>query len=255
MRHRGPGRLCLALAALIGLNAARAEEAPIRVAVEGAYPPFNYIENDTLQGFEVDLLKALCAAMAARCMPVQHQWEGIVRGLIEGRYDAIMSSLQITPRRRKRIAFSRPYYRIPTAFIARKEADLPAVTPQALAGLRIGAVERSRAAALVEGRYGGAELRTYGKLEEANLDLFTERLDLVVGDKLALSRFLASREGACCRFVGDVPPQAEADDGYGIGLRPEDTALKARFDRAIDEVMADGTYDRIRARYIPFDTK
>jgi polar amino acid transport system substrate-binding protein len=193
--------------------------------------------------------------MAARCQPVQHQWEGIVRGLIEGRYDAIMSSLEITPRRRKRIAFSRPYYRIPTAFIARKEADLPAVTPQALAGLRIGAVDRSRAAALVEGRYGGTELRTYGKLEEANLDLFTERLDLVVGDKLALSRFLASREGACCRFVGDVPPQAEADDGYGIGLRPQDTALKARFDRAIDEVMADGTYDRIRARYIPFDTK
>ena len=240
-----------------GIAAARAQESPvIRVAVEGAYPPFNYIENDELQGFEPDLLKAICEAMQARCVLVQQQWDGIVRGLLDRKYDAIMSSLAITERRRKRIAFSRRYYQIPAAFIAPKDTDVTAITPEALAGKVIGAPDRSEHAALIEGLYKGSELRVYGKLEEADLDLFTGRLDLVIGDKLALSRFLESREGACCRFVGDVPiDPAYHGYGYGIGLRQDEPELKARFDRGIEQVMADGTYDRIRAKYIPFDIK
>ena len=65
-----------------------------------------------------------------------------------------------------------------------------------------------------------------------------------------------TREGACCRFVGDVPANPVYHGyGFGIGLRNNDTALKAAFDGAIAAVEADGTYDRIRAKYVPFDTK
>ena len=55
---------------------------PIRIAVEGAYPPFNFIDPDNeLQGFEVDLLKSLCEVMKAECELVQHEWDGIIQGL------------------------------------------------------------------------------------------------------------------------------------------------------------------------------
>jgi polar amino acid transport system substrate-binding protein len=83
-----------------------------------------------------------------------------------------------------------------------------------------------------------------------------ERLDLVLGDKLALTRFLDSREGACCRLVADAPfDPAFYHPGVGVGLRKEDAALKALFDQALDAVIADGTYDRIRAKYFSFDIK
>ena len=247
------------LALGIGLIAAPAiaQDGPtIRVAVEGAYPPFNYLENDELQGFEPELLKALCAAMQATCIPVIREWEGIVRGLVHREYDAIMSSLEINEKRRKRIAFSRRYYQIPAAIIGPKDATLAAVTPEALAGKTIGVVGRSEHAAYMEDLLKMSEPRVYAKLDEANLDLLTERIDFVMGDKLALSRFLDSREGACCRFVADVPENpAYHGHGYGIGLRKEDEALRAAFDAAIAQVMADGTYDRIRAKYFPFDVK
>jgi polar amino acid transport system substrate-binding protein len=78
----------------------------------------------------------------------------------------------------------------------------------------------------------------------------------VLGDKLSLSHFLESREGSCCRFVADVPVNPIYHGrGVGVGLRKEDQDLKATFDRAIDQVIADGTYDRIRAKYFPFDIK
>src|SRR5215212_4447559 len=121
---------CLALGLGLASPPIQAQDKPeIRVAIEGAYPPFNYLEGDELQGFEVDLLKSLCNAMNATCTLVTHEWDGIIRGLLNHEYDAVMSSLEVTDRRKKRIAFSRRYYQIPAAMIARKDVELKAVTP------------------------------------------------------------------------------------------------------------------------------
>jgi polar amino acid transport system substrate-binding protein len=243
--------------ALSATPASAQDPRTIRIAVEGAYPPFNYFDqNNELQGFEVDLVKALCERMRTRCILVPHEWDGIIRGLIERRYDAIMSSLEITEKRAKRIAFSRPYYRIPAAYIGPRDQWIERIDREALGGKTIGAVHGSEHVAYLRKLAPEAELRTYGKLEEANLDLLTGRVDLVLGDKLALSKFLESREGACCRFVADAPyDPAFHGHGYGIGLRKEDQELKSAFDTAIGQVIADGTFDRIRTKYFPFDIK
>jgi polar amino acid transport system substrate-binding protein len=241
----------------LGMSSAGAQEQRvIRIATEGAFPPFNYLENNEPQGFEIDLAKAFCEAMAVTCTFVIHEWDGIIRGLLAKDYDAVMASLAITERRKTRIAFSKRYYFIPPAFIGQKDAEIGEVSPTALAGKTIGATEGSHHAAFLDDRYENSDIRRYGKLEEANLDLLTRRIDLVLADKLALSRFLKSREGACCRFVGEPVVDAKHyGEGVGVGLRKEDKDLKEMFNRAIERVMADGTYDRIRARYFDFDTK
>ncbi|HEY7383755.1 MAG TPA: transporter substrate-binding domain-containing protein [Beijerinckiaceae bacterium] len=229
----------------------------LRIATEGAFPPFNYLDaGSEPHGFEIEIGKALCQEMAVACTFVVHEWDGIIRGLLAKDYDAIMASLAITPRRKARIAFSKRYYFIPPAFIGPKDSDIHDVTPAALAGKRIGTTENSHHAAFLEARYADADIRVYGKLDEANLDLLTGRIDLVLGDKLALSRFLEAREGACCRFVADAPADQEFyGEGVGIGLRKEDKDLKDRFNRALERLTADGTYDRIRSKYFAFDTK
>ena len=229
----------------------------LRIATEGAFPPFNYLDsNGEPQGFEIEIGKALCQEMAVTCTFVAHEWDGIIRGLLAKDYDAIMASLAMTPRRKARIAFSKRYYFIPPAFIGPKDSDIRDVSPAALAGKRIGTTENSNHAAFLEARYADADIRVYGKLDEANLDLLTGRIDLVLGDKLALSRFLEEREGACCRFIADVSADPEFyGEGIGIGLRKEDKDLKDRLNRALERLIADGTYDRIRSKYFAFDTK
>ena len=240
------------------LSAATAEEArTIRIATEGAFPPFNYIEGNEPQGFEVELGRALCEAAKARCTFAIHEWDGMIKGLLRGEYDAIMASLAITEKRQVRIDFSKPYYRIPAAFVARKDSAIADVAPAALAGKTIGTIADSQHARFLEERYPEAEVKSYGKLEDANLDLGAERLDLVLGDKLAMTRFLDSPEGLrCCRLVADAPFDAAFyTPGVGIGLRKGDAALKVLFDHALDQVIADGTYDRIRAKYFSFDVR
>jgi len=251
------------LAGFVGLALASAgalAEPPrqVLIATEGAFPPFNFLDGaGEPQGFEIDLGRALCEATAAQCTFVLHEWEGIVRALLAKEYDAIMSSLHITANRKARIAFSRPYYLVPPALIGRKDSDLNDASRASLAGRTIGTVADSHHAAFLEHAYKDATIRTFGKLEEANLDLFVGRLDLVLADKLALWRFLQSREGkSCCRFVADVPADpAFYGEGVAVGLRKEDGSLKDAFDKALAAIKANGVYDRIRAKYFAFDVK
>lgn len=233
------------------------EPRTVRIATEGAFPPFNYLDNNEPQGFEIDLARAFCAAMKATCVFVIREWETIIKGLVAKDYDAVMASLSATDRRKERIAFSKRYYRIPVSFIARKDQDIAGASPAALAAKRIGTTDRSEHAAFLEARYPQSELRTYGKFDDANLDLLSGRIDLVLGDRIALNRFLEAKDGsACCRLVGDAPQDPVFySPGIAVGLRKEDKELRESFNRAIDAVIADGSYDRIRAKYFPFDTK
>lgn len=239
------------------VTVAAQEPRTVRIATEGAFPPFNYLEKDEPQGFEIDLARALCAAMKANCVFVIREWETIIKGLAAKDYDAVMASLSVTDRRKERIAFSKRYYRIPVSFIARKDQDIAGLTPEALAGKRIGTTDRSEHVAFLEERYPQSELKTYGKFDDANLDLLSGRIDLVLGDRIALNRFLDAKDGsACCRLVGDAPHDpAFYNPGIAVGLRKEDKDLREAFNRAIDMVMADGSHDRIRAKYFPFDIK
>lgn len=248
--------LLTALAVVFASAVATAQDdpAPIRIATEGAYPPFNYVENNEPAGFEVDLGRALCGVMKVACTFQLQDWDTMIPALKDGRFDAIMSSMEITPERRRRIAFSRRYYRIPAALIGPKDTEppKPGAAPD-LAGKSVGTTASGEFTTYLEAQ-AGVTVRTFDKLEEADLDLLTDRIDYVLGDKLALSAFLTSREGvACCRFVADLP--VDRGEGVGIGFRKSDTALLGRFDAAIAAVVADGSYDRIRSKYFAFDVK
>lgn len=230
---------------------------PVRIATEGGKPPFNYVEDGKPAGFEVELAQALCTAAKLTCTIVLHQWDGIIKGLEGGAYDAIMASLAITPKRRERVAFSRPYYRIPSAFMARRDAVAGRLDPASLKGRAVGTAAHSPQLAYLEARAPEADIRTFDTLRDAGYDLRLGRLDLVFGDKLALWRILELPDGAaCCRLVGDAPPgDPLLGEGIGAAFRKSDTDLRGAFDRALAAIVADGTYDRIRAKYLPFDTK
>lgn len=225
------------------------------IASEGARPPYNFLDGNDLAGFEIDLGRELCVRMKKSCSFVVQDWDGLVPGLLEHRYDAIMAAMEITDEARARIAFSDPYVRMPAAFLASRETTAPDTSPGGLAGKKIGVETGSASQAYAEDFYPSSEIVTYSGLEEAILDLAESRLDVVLAGKDALVDFLQSRrEGQCCRLVGDVPYRAAYfGNGIGIGLRPEDTALAAQFDHALASVRADGTYDRIRAKFFDYD--
>jgi len=96
----------------------------LRIATEGAYPPFNAIDKDgNLVGFDVDIANALCDHMHASCTIEAQAWDGIIPGLLDRKYDAIVASMSITEKRREQVNFTDKY--------AGSDTVLPADAPYA----------------------------------------------------------------------------------------------------------------------------
>jgi polar amino acid transport system substrate-binding protein len=226
----------------------------IRIASEGARPPYNYLDGNELAGFEIDLGNALCAQMSVTCNFVTQDWDNLVPGLIKHRYDAIMAAVEITDEAQAKIAFSTPYVRMPSAFFAAKDSGPMTTAPSALAGKKIGVVSESAHETYARSQFEQSVIVPYGSLEEAILDLAEGRLDLVLDSKDVLSDFSKSRrEAQCCAFVGDVAHDpAYFGKGIGIGFRRDDTKLRQNFDKALSDLRANGTYAKIRAKYFDF---
>ncbi len=248
------------LAALASFSPAIAEEAPaaqkdIRIASEGARPPYNYLDNSELAGFEIDLARDLCARMKANCTFVTQDWDGLIPGLLEHQYDAIMAAMEITDEAREKIAFTTPYVRMPSAFLSSRDEPIRDGSPDGLADKSIGVVSGGAHQAYVEDLYKRSEIHAYATLDEAILDLAEGRLDAVIGDKDALADFLKTRrEAQCCAIAADAPRDpAYFGEGVGIGLRKEDKALKDMFEKALAESIASGSFSRIRAKYFDYE--
>jgi polar amino acid transport system substrate-binding protein len=238
----------------LAANASRDGWRTVRIASEGARPPYNYLENNKLAGFEIDLARDLCARVKVSCSFIVQDWDGLIPGLLGHRYDVIMAAMEITGEGRQKIAFTKPYIRMPSAFMTLKQRATLDTSPAGLVGKAIGVESGGTHEAYLEDVYKRSEIRPYATLEEAILDLAEGRLDAVIGDKDAITKYMKTRkEAECCVLAGNVPHDpAYFGDGIGIGLRKEDKALKAMFEKALDSCVADGTFAKIRAKYFDF---
>ena len=242
--------LLLAAGVVLAAGAASADGMKVRIATEGAYPPFNYVDKDgKLQGFDVDIAMALCAQMKADCTIVAQDWDGIIPGLLAKKYDAIVASMSITDERKKVVDFSRPYYNTPSAFFAVKGSGITDISPEGLKGKTLGAQSSTIQASYLEQDYGSIDMKFYPTQEEVNLDLQAGRIDALLVDKIVGLDWLKTADGACCEVVGtDIP----LGGGVGAAVRQEDTDLRDQISKAIEEIKADGTYEKINAKYFPF---
>jgi polar amino acid transport system substrate-binding protein len=247
----------IALAAAGGIASAK-EWKEVRIGTEGAYPPFNAIDpSGQLVGFDVDIAKALCDKAKVTCTFVAQDWDGIIPALLAGKYDAIVASMSVTEERKKKVAFTNKYYDTPASFIAPKDTKITDFSPAGLKGKVLGTQSSTTHANFLEEVYGaaGAEVKLYATQDEANADLAAGRLDAVEADKIVLSEWLKKPDASCCEMKYDVDKEKFRNyfgQGVGIAVRPEDKELVELFNKAIAEIVADGTYKTINDKYFPF---
>jgi ABC-type amino acid transport substrate-binding protein len=226
----------------------------ITVATEGAFPPFNYLDRKGIPaGFEMELAQEACQRIKAECEFAAFKWDDLIPGLIDKKFDVIMSSLEVTSERRKRLGMSRRYYLSPGAFIAAKGAPFDG-PPSLLRNKRIGVQRDSTHADWADKSFRrSAQLKRYNTLGEALAALASDEVDAVFGDKTQLWLWSQKPEGKCCELVGqDIKDNQTLGIGVAAGLRKEDAKLRDAINKAFGEMMADGTYKKINEKYFPF---
>jgi arginine/ornithine transport system substrate-binding protein len=224
----------------------------IRIGIEGAYPPFSQVTPDgKLVGFDIDIANALCEKMGAECTMVQQDWESIIPGLLARKYDAIIASMSITEQRKKHVAFTKPYANTPAKFARKKGAGIE-INKTSLKGKSVGVQRATTHADFVKAEFGDVvDLKLYATQEEAYLDAVAGGVDLLLADAVAMNEgFLKTENGQDWEFVGrDYDDPTYFGEGAGIAIRKSEEDLVELFNNAIDAILADGTYEKIKNKY------
>ncbi|KAA2234378.1 transporter substrate-binding domain-containing protein [Salinarimonas soli] len=245
----------------------------VKIATEGAYAPWNFSgPGGKLDGFEVELANDLCRRMGVKCEVVAQDWDGIIPALQAGKYDAIMAGMNVTPKRMEAIQFSRVYAASPHGFGVLKSSPLAKLAgtgevyhlerdaAQAqttidawkplLKGKTIGVQGSTVNSAFIEKHFKGvAEIREYKTTEQHDLDLAAGRLDAIFAGHSALAATAEKPEFKDMTIAGAGVSGDVLGAGVAVGLRKGDTELKAMFDKAINEAIADGGLAKLTAKW------
>jgi arginine/ornithine transport system substrate-binding protein len=241
---------------LSGGNLFAKEWKTIRVGVEGAYPPFSFVTPDgRLDGFDIDIAKAVVKAAGAKIVLVAQDWDGIIPALLARKYDCIIASMSITEERKKKVAFTHKYYQTPAKFVVRK-GTMKEFSRAALKGKSIGVQRATIHDKYLTDNYGNdVKVKRYGSQDEVYLDIQAGRIDMFLADSVAASEgFLNKPEGKDFQFIGpDLTDPRWFGEGAGIACRKQDKDLVNLLNAAIDKIRANGTYKKIQDKYFNFN--
>jgi lysine/arginine/ornithine transport system substrate-binding protein len=229
----------------------------IRFATDASYPPFeSKSPGGGLVGFDIDLGNEICARLHARCVWVENSFDGMIPGLKARKFDAVLSSMSMTPKREEQISFSVRLYNTGSRLIVPKGSSiLP--TPESLAGKSVGVeqgtIQETYARTYWEPK--GARVAAYQDQDQVYSDLTSGRLDAVLQNQVQAEHgFLKTPRGAGFQFSGKALSDPKIlGKGTGIGLRKEDTDLKVEIDGANAGMLKDGTYQKIARKYFDFN--
>jgi len=226
-----------ALALSAGAALADSHGDVVRMGTEGAYPPYNYIDDSgEVAGFERELGDELCARAELTCEWVTNDWDSIIPNLVSGNYDTIMAGMSITDEREKVIDFTQGYTQPdPSAYVA-LSADVD------VAGGVVAAQTNTIQASYVT--ENGGTLVEFATPEETIAAVRAGEADAVLADKAYLDPIVAE-SGDELTIVGTVL----IGGGVGLGVRESDTELKAKFDAAIQSMKDDGTLNDLIAKH------
>lgn len=255
MPRRQLATFVLLLAAASAAFAQSPDWKKIRIAVEGAYPPFSEVGPDgRIKGFDVDIANALCADLKAQCTLVQQEFDGMIPALNARKFDAVVASMSITEERKRSVAFTDKYYSTPARLVARKGTTLQP-SAAGLKGKRIGVQRSTIHDRFATDTFKDSEIVRYTGQDQVFLDLQSGRIDASLEDAVAADAgFLKRPAGKDFAFFGpEFNDPKYFGTGAGIAVRKGDTDLVARLNRAIRDIRANGTYEKIAKQYFDFD--
>lgn len=244
-------------------------------ATEGAFPPYNQTTpSGEIVGFEPDMIKEIAKRAGFNYKIVAQSWGGMIPGLLDGKYDAIVDAVSITPKRQETINFTSPYINGGSGFVTTKDSSIPNLPGT---GTRISLTDDAASkpaidsiAKLVKGKTIGvqvatiqadflkkyfgdiATIRTYPGGKDTFFDLDAGRVDMVMAAVPNLTAYVKRSNGNGA-LTGYTFQNGVLGSGSAIGMRKDDTELQAKLNTAIDSMVKDGTMKALIVKWFGMD--
>lgn len=220
-----------------------------KVGTEGTYPPFTYHDaSGKLTGFDVEIASAIAKRLGVKPEFIEGKWDGLIAGLDVNRYDAVINEVAVTDERKAKYDFSDPYIASHAALIVHTDNT----TIKSFSDLK----GRKTADALTS-NYGkiaklhGADLVANQDFNDSIGLVLSGRVEATVNDSLTFLDFKKHKPDAKVKIVA-IDNSGESGKS-AVLLRKGNPELQAAINKALADIRADGTYEKISFKYFGKD--
>lgn len=215
----------------------------LRVGSETVYPPFEFLDSNSGKyvGFDIDLIDEVAKRAGFEPQILSMGLDGLIPALMSGSIDVAVSALTITPERAAKVDFTNPYYESGLSIMARKDdASIKGVKDLEN---KVLCAEIGSSGSVFMSKIKGAKIRTFNSAGEAFLQGPRGHRQ-----RQAVNEYFLTQKASANLNLREVPGVLKAEN-YGFAIRKGDDKLRARLDKVLDEIRADGTYDKIYAKW------
>lgn len=224
------------------------------IGLDDTFVPMGFKdESGELCGFDVELAKAVGEKLNKKIKFQAIDWSMKETELSGGNIDLIWNGYSINDERKEKVEFSKAYLNNTQIIVTLADSNINSKVD--LKGKKVGAQNQSTAVDAVEAEknvmdtFDGGKLVTFEDNNQALMDLEAGRLDAIVVDEI-LARYYIKQRG---EEKYKILTENFGDEQYGVGIRKGDTKFVEAFNKALDEVIADGTAGEISKKWFDED--
>lgn len=225
------------------ITSAYAAQTTYVVGSGGTYRPFEYENSQKqLEGFDIDIIKAIAKAEDFDIKLVNTPWEGIFATLNSGDRDIIISGITITDKRKAMVAFSAPYFPAEQSIVVPEGSKVDSVA--ALKGQKVGVVNSSTGDIVVSNELGknSTDIKRFDNTPLMLQELAEDGIGAAVGDVGVVKYYIKSHPEKALKLVPDAKFERQY---FGIAVAKDNTELLGKVNAGLKKIVADGTYAKI----------
>ena len=221
----------------------------ITVAMEGTWAPWTYHdEKDVLVGYDVEVAEKIAEKLGVKAEFIEGEWDGLLAGLEDGRYDIMVNGVDLTEERAKKYDFSIPYAHNRTVVITTGENDTITKMDD-LKGKHTANTISSTYAETAE-RYG-ADVTGVDDLNQTMELLLGGRIDATLNAEVTFYDYLKAHPDADIKIAATDPKETIVAIPVRKGAETE--RLLAKIDQALTELGSSGELTELSEKYFGTD--
>lgn len=238
--------LALISLCLLAGSAFAASQKTLVFASDATWPPMELLDNKKqVVGYSTDYVLAIGKELNIPVEVRNVAWDGIFAGLAAGNYEAVASSVTITPERQKQFLFTAPYAEIHQALVV--PASSPIKDIAELKGKKVGGQIGTTGIFVMQNAKSGAVIREYEDVGLAMEDLANGRIDAVMCDDPVAKYYANKNSDFNNKFkIALITPEAEY---YGIALNKKSAALQETLNKGIKAVQEKGIEKELQKKW------
>lgn len=214
------------------------------VGTNAEFPPFEYIENNIITGFDIDLITAIAKEMGKTVKIENLSWEGLLPALQSRKVDLIIAGMTVTEDRKAVVNFSDSYYTSKEQMIIVQNDNTDITNMDSLIGKKVG-VMLGFTGDMIISSMEGVIVERYNTAFQAVTSLQDDKIDAIVLDYEPARNY--AKENKNIKLITGNNTQEE----YSIAIKKEDTELLVDINEALNIIRSNGTYETIYQKYFP----